>query len=123
LLDYDYYFGGVGMKKNYDPKHLNKKQRHMKKWIPKGPYCHGMYDVKYCPFWQDVWSAYMDDKTYDHQRSECQFADKHLENCTDDCSQCREQVSKCTFLNYTEYGQYPLGDMCKVCGIHENWEW
>jgi hypothetical protein len=65
----------------------------------------------------------MDDKTYAHQRSECQFADKHLEDCTDDCFQCREQVSKCTFLNYTEYGQYPLGDMCKVCGIHENWKW
>jgi hypothetical protein len=101
----------TAMKKNYNPQHLSKKQRHMKKWIPDGPYCHGMHDVKYCPFWKEV--------VHQHQRNECWLGDR----CTDDCSQCDEQITKCTFLNYTEYGQYPLGDMCKVCGIHEDWKW
>ena len=42
------------MKKNYDPTKLSKKQRHMKKWIPNGVYCHGMGKGKHsnsCPFW------------------------------------------------------------------------
>ena len=28
-------------------------------------------------------------------------------------------ISYCAFLNYIEYGQYPLGDGCKVCNLKE----
>ena len=60
------------MKKNYDPTKLSKKQRHMKKWIPNGVYCHGMGKGKhsnYCPFWHGIWNECMKDKTYGHKRS------------------------------------------------------
>ena len=90
----------------------------MKKWIPDGIYCHGTGEGKYpnpCPFWHDIWNECMKDKTYEHKRSECQFR----EHCEDDCSACDEPVAKCSFLNYIEYGQYPLWDMCKVCGIRD----
>lgn len=106
------------MKKNYNPRHLSKKQRHMKKWIPDYVYCEGIGKGKHpnpCPFWHGVWDEYMPNKTYNHKRSECWYAD----SCTDDCAKCDEPVSRCAFLNYTEYGQFPLGDMCKICGIHE----
>ena len=97
------------MKKNYDPNRLTKKQRHMKKWIPDLVYCHSSDIGKHkkdCPFWHSI------DKK--HKRSECRWA----EGCTDDCEQCDEEIVKCDFLNYIEYGQYPLADMCKVCDIH-----
>lgn len=97
------------MKKNYDPKRLSKKQRHMKKWIPDYWYCHGMGEGKHkdpCPFWINL-------KNHIRKREECDLA----KFCDSECSLCDEQVSMCKFLNYIEYGQYPLGDMCKVCGI------
>lgn len=111
------------MKKNYDPNRLTKKQRHMKKWIPDGPYCEGLGEGKHpnpCPFWHDVWNPYMKDKTYVHKKEECCWSNVCDEK---DCSQCIDEVSKCSFLNLIQYGQYPLGDMCKICGIHEDWDW
>lgn len=99
------------MKQNYNPKKLSKKQRHMKKWIPDGIYCEGMGIGKHktpCPFWHSL--------NCQHKKSECEF--KH--NCDDDCDKCTEEISYCSFLNYKEYGQYPLGDTCKVCGIRDN---
>lgn len=110
------------MKQNYNPQRLSKKQRHMKKWIPDGPYCEGLGRGKHpdpCPFWHRVWAEYMDDKTYIHKREQCVDSDV----CDGDCSECTDEVSMCIFLNYIEYGQYPLGDMCKVCGIHEDFDW
>lgn len=107
------------MKKSYNPTKLTKRQRHMKKWIPDYVYCEGIGEGKHpnpCPFWHELWDQYMENKTYNHKRSECQYANI----CDDDCSQCTEQVSECDFLNYIEYGQYPLGDMCKICGIHDD---
>ena len=125
------------MKKNYNPKKLSKRQRHMKKWIPDYHYCEGIYG-KGCPFYEKVWydtSFYVEnldilteenyskqsierikkmmEQSYSHKRSECQFNDR----CKHDCSVCKETVSHCHFLNYTEYGQFPLGDMCKICGV------
>ena len=130
------------MKKNYSPKKLTKKQRHMKKWIPDYGYCEGIYGNE-CPFYKVIWyDASVHDpeeldeklndetglynkkalkeikamigKNYNHKREECQFGDW----CKENCSKCKEKVSYCAFLNYIEYGQYPLGDMCKICGIH-----
>lgn len=96
------------MKKNYNPKQLSKKQRHMKKWIPDGIYCESMGFGKHkkpCPFWHKL--------NIEHKKSDCQFNNI----CDDNCLDYDEQISYCAFLKYTEYGQYPLGDMCKVCNI------
>ena len=100
------------MKKNYSPKKLTKKQRHMKKWIPDYHYC----DT--CPFYKIIWYDVsihnfkevieLDEKnnnetdlyrkkilkeiktimgkTYNHKREECQFQ-KH---CKEDCDKCKE---------------------------------
>lgn len=110
------------MKQNYSPTRLSKKQRHMKKWIPEGIYCHGMGRGKHsnsCPFWKNLYDGHIEGKTYNHKRSECTLADV----CEDDCSTCDEPVTKCTFLNYIEYGQFPFWDMCKVCGIRDDYNW
>ena len=95
------------MKKVYNPKKLTKKQKHLKKWIPKGVYC---YDFKQgdCPFWKEI-------KKPIRKKEECEFG----EHCKENCNNCDEIVTYCAFLNYKEYGDYPLGDMCKVCGIHK----
>lgn len=100
------------MKQNYNSKYLSKKQRHMKKWIPNGVYCHGyIKEGEYknsCPFWYN--------KTNEiHNRKDCCFNDV----CDDNCLKCNERISYCAFLKYIEYGQYPLGDKCKICGIRD----
>ena len=104
------------MKNNYNPKKLSKRQRHMKKWIPDYHYCEGIYG-KGCPFYKRVLidgvSEYYPNY-YNHKRNECQFFNR----CDEDCSKCKQSISKCEYLNYTEYGQFPLGDMCKICGVH-----
>ena len=94
------------MKNSYNPKNSTKKQRHKKKWIPKGIYC---YDFKMgnCPFWHEI-------RFPIRKKEECQFG----KVCETNCNECNEPVAHCSFLNYTEYGQFPLGDMCKICGIH-----
>lgn len=125
------------MKKNYNPQKLSKRQRHMKKWIPDYHYCEGIYG-KECPFYKVIWWHFpkedidaieLDDfysdkdkksikklltRKYPHKINECQFANR----CKDNCSTCNLQISYCDFLKYTEYGQFPLGDMCKICGVH-----
>lgn len=124
------------MKKNYNPKKLTKQQKHMKKWIPDYHYCEGIYGIE-CPFYEKVWydtsfyekvnlteSDYsksqieritnMMAKNYNHKKEECQFSNR----CKRNCNECKVTVSHCHFLNYTEYGQYPLGDMCKICEVH-----
>ena len=95
------------MKFNYDPAQLSKKQRHLKKWIPNGIYCDG------CPFWHIV-------KEPKRNRKDCCYD----EYCENNCSICDEIVAYCSFLNYIEYGPYPLGDGVKVCGIKDkDWRW
>ena len=100
---------------SYNPNHPTKRQRHMKKYIPYGIYCHSNDESPDCPFWHSFWTEHNKDKVYTHKRSECQFGD----SCPEDCFTCLEEVTFCEFLNYIEYGPFPLGDMCKVCGIHE----
>ena len=107
------------MKKNYNPKKLSKRQRHMKKWIPDYHYCEGIYG-KGCPFYQRIWDDYWDKNAdyyssyHIHKKNECQFSNR----CKENCKECKQSISHCSFLNYTEYGQFPLGDMCKICGVH-----
>ena len=97
------------MRKEYNPKKLTKKQRHQKKYIPKGYYC---YDFKkgYCPFWQNISNPI-------RKKEECE-SKIFCENNGNKCDKCNEPVTYCKFLNYKEYGQFPLGDMCKICGVH-----
>lgn len=79
------------------------KKRAMKKWIPHDlAYCEG------CKWWRDQTDRCV------HKREECQFQDV----CQEDCGVCTQPISYCEYLHYREYGQYPLGDMCKVCGEH-----
>lgn len=92
------------MKKNYNPRHLNKRQRHLKKWIPVSIYCDN------CPFWHDLTNKVK------HRRELCEYSNQ----CMDNCSNCEELISYCSFLNYIEYGIYPLGEGCKVCGLKED---
>ena len=52
------------MGKHYDPNHLTKKQRHMKKWIPDWIYCEGGSNSKRnkrCPFWKEIWFPVRED--------------------------------------------------------------
>ena len=98
------------MKENFIRKKLTKRQRHQKKWIPEGIYC---YDFKRgnCPFWKEI-------KNPIRKKEECDFGS----NCNFNeiaCENCNEQVTYCSFLHYKEYGSFPLGDMCKICGIHK----
>ena len=91
------------MKKNYNPKKLNKRQRHLKKRIPNSIYCDN------CPFWFNITNKVK------HNRELCDYA----ESCTDTCENCDLTIAYCSFMNYIEYGEFPLGDGCKVCDIKD----
>lgn len=95
------------MKNKYNPKHLTKKQRHMKKWIPNSIYCDN------CKFWHSLFNS-----DRQRRREECQYNDV----CDDICAECDEVMSYCAFLKYVEYGRYPLGDGCKVCGLKDDFK-
>lgn len=87
------------------------KKRAMKKWIPIHPfYCYDRNGV--CPWWREV------GKTHKHKKWECRFGD----TCDDDCLVCNEHVAYCAYLGVYDYGEYPLVDMCKICGQHEQWK-
>ncbi|MEG3006827.1 MAG: hypothetical protein RR806_05085 [Oscillospiraceae bacterium] len=90
------------------------KKRNMKKWIPHDfAYCYGIVGSAKndaCKWWTDI------TKKHIHVKTECDFS----ECCDENCSECDEQISYCKYLNKVEYGQYPLGDMCKICGVHIN---
>ena len=97
------------MKNKYNPKHLTKKQRHMKKWIPNSIYCDD------CKFWHSLFNS-----GRQHKREECQYNDVCDDNV---CAECDEVMSYCAFLKYVEYdveyGRHPLGNGCKVCGLKD----
>lgn len=91
------------MKKNYNPKRLNKRQRHLKKWITDSYYCDN------CPFWFNI------TEKVEHKRELCEYS----KGCTDNCNKCDLTIAYCSFMNYIEYGEFPLGDGCKVCDIRD----
>ena len=49
------------------------------------------------------------------KRKECEW--KNV--CEDNCETCDEIVSYCRFYNIIEYGDFPLGDGCKICDENE----
>lgn len=97
----------------------------MKKRIPWHiAYC---YDSKHgiCPWWKDLSESknvsklrekYCDEKQY------CKIYKKYrnCERCNMEISDeaTPEFVTQCKYMNIIEVGQYPLGDQCKICGMH-----
>jgi len=77
--------------------------------IPNGIYCDD------CPYWH---SLNTNMQSCWHDRELCQFKD----TCPDDCENCDEEITYCEFLDYTEYGPFPLSDGCKACGIKEDFD-
>lgn len=84
------------------------KKRAMKKWIPKGMYCHGNGTKKnpYCK-----WLKFIGIKK--HNKYNCEFA----EDC-DICDECKTRIYKCEYMNYIDYDENSLlWDACKECNI------
>ena len=48
------------------------------------------------------------DLTIPHLKKFCSY------KCTEDCTECDEIITYCSFFNIIEYGDYPLGDACKL---------
>lgn len=89
------------MKKNYSPYRSNKRQRHMKKWIPDSIYCDR------CKFWHDLTNKVK------HSKKLCELSPW----CDDNCEECKEPISYCSFLKHTVCGDFVFDDRCKICGI------
>jgi len=85
----------------------------LKNFIPIGPYCHEIGDNKWCHFYKSTWKKTI--KNHIRNRNECKWDNV----CSEDCNVCDEDVSYCQFCNIIEYGDYPLGDGCKICGQNE----
>lgn len=88
-------------------------KNYLKNFIPIGIYCYSYENGDWCPFYKSTWNNTI--KNYKKNRKECEF--KRF--CTDDCTECDEVVSYCQFCNLIEYGDFPLGDACKICVENE----
>lgn len=94
-------------------------KNYLKNFIPIGVYCHSSILGDWCPFYKSTWGKTINN--YKRNRNECEW--KNV--CEDNCEECDETVSYCQFCNIIEYGDFPLGDGCKICnececGILEN---
>lgn len=90
------------------------KKRSMKKWIPKGMYCHGDGSKKrpYCK-----WLRYLG--TVKRDKSNCKYSKDCNEKCwsTSEAS-CDNHIYRCDYLKYTDFNQDSLlWDECKECGV------
>lgn len=88
-------------------------RNYLKNFIPIGVYCHSVWNGDWCPFYQSTWNNSI--KNYKRKRKECEW--KNV--CEDNCETCDEIVSYCRFYNIIEYGDFPLGDGCKICDENE----
>ena len=92
------------------------KKRAMKKWIPKGIYCHGNGTKKYpnCK-WRKYCGTVKRDKT------NCESADRCNEECwTKPNNSCYNIIYRCEYLKYTDFRQDSLlWDACKECDIKD----
>ena len=93
------------------------KKRAMKKWIPKGMYCHGNGINKHpnCK-----WRKYI--TVIKRDRSNCEFANECNKKCwSDSSSSCRDIVYKCEYMNFIDWKQDSLlWDACKECGVKDD---
>lgn len=80
---------------------LNTTQKYLKQFIPNDDYCDD------CPFFHDL-NKQGQDLTIPHLKKFCNY------KCTEDCTECDEIITYCSFFNIIEYGDYPLGDACKL---------
>lgn len=92
------------------------KKRAMKKWIPKGIYCHGD-GTKKNP--NCKWRKYI--KTVKLNKANCPSSSTCKEECwTKPNNSCQERVYRCEYLKYTDYHEDSLlWDACKECREHE----
>ena len=74
------------------------KKRAMKKWIPKGMYCH---------------------RNGTKNQTNCKWR-KYITTVKRDSSSCRDIVYKCEYMNFIDWEQKSLlWDACKECGIKD----
>jgi len=92
------------------------KKRAMKKWIPKGAYCHGKWTKKYpnCK-----WRKYI--TTIKMNKSNCEYSNECKEECwSKPNNSCYHVVYKCEYMKYIDWTQDSLlWDACKECGIKD----
>lgn len=92
------------------------KKRAMKKWIPKGAYCHGNGAKKYpnCK-----WRKYI--ATIKRNKSNCEYSNESKEECwSKPNNSCYHVVYKCEYMKYIDWTQDSLlWDACKECGIKD----
>ena len=89
------------------------KKRAMKKWIPRGVYCHGTGTKKY-PYCK--WRKYIGIKKINN--TNCEYANT-CEESESDCD-CSHSIYKCEYMNYIDFEQNSLlWDACKECGVKD----
>ena len=93
------------------------KKRAMKKWIPKGMYCHGN-GTKKCP--NCKWRKQI--ATIKKDKSNCEYANVCSEDCwTKPNNSCYHLVYKCEYMKYIDWTQESLlWDACKECGVKDD---
>ena len=93
------------------------KKRAMKKWIPKGMYCHGNGTKKYpnCK-----WRKYI--TAIKKNKANCEYANKCSEECwSKPSNSCYNLVYKCEYMKYIDWTQDSLlWDACKECGVKDD---
>lgn len=92
------------------------KKRAMKKWIPKGMYCHGDGSKKNP---KCKWRKYI--TTIKRDRSNCKHSDFCDDVCwSDESNSCHDMVYRCEYMKYTDFTQESLlWDECKECDIKD----
>lgn len=100
-------------------------KRTMKKKIPYDKfYCYDFRNGRYiCPWLIDLSNTKDANKLREKYCTEKKYCDEYKQYGT--CEHCNsiydypEQVTMCRFMKEIEVGQYPLGDQCKICGVHK----
>lgn len=92
------------------------KKRAMKKWIPKGVYCHGNGTDRHL---NCKWRKYI--TTIKINKDNCEHADECSEKCwSKPSNSCYHLVYKCEYMKYIDWTQDSLlWDACKECGIKD----
>ena len=93
------------------------KKRAMKKWIPRGIYCHGNGTKKYpnCKWRKHI-------ATIKKDKSNCEYAFVCNEECwSKPSNSCYNLVYKCEYMKYIDWTQDSLlWDACKECGVKDD---
>jgi hypothetical protein len=91
---------------------ISLKKRAMKKWIPKGMYCHSNGG---CKWWKYIKTIKL------HRDINCE----HKNTCKEECwttpkNSCQVKVCRCEYMGYTDWNEESLlWDKVKECGIKD----